>query len=64
MGYLSLTIMELNIMNLHRRNMMFCSEWYGLIPPILPCFSPIYHIILFYPQLWRAPLRKLSPGEM
>lgn len=40
MGYLSLMIMELNIMNLHRRNMMFCSEWYGIIPsfslPSLP----------------------------
>ena len=64
MGYLSLMIMELNIMNLHRRNMMFCFEWYGLNPPPLPFFNPIYSIIESYPQLWRAPLRKLSPGEM
>lgn len=29
MGYLNLIIMELNLVTLHRRTMLLCTEWHG-----------------------------------
>jgi hypothetical protein len=30
MGYLSVILMEINITKLYRRNMILCTEWYGI----------------------------------
>ncbi len=35
-GYLSLVIVELNVMKLHMRKMLFCNEW-SAPPNLLNC---------------------------
>lgn len=70
MGYLSLVIMELNIMNLHRRNMLFCSEWYGLISPYSPFlhshlpYNPILFPVVACPSSQTLPWRNVNNAAL
>ena len=58
-GYLSLTILELNIHTLYQRSQLFCTEWFIPIPTHSLHYLETYHL-----QLRRPPLRQHHSHEM
>ncbi len=58
-GYLSLTILELNIYTLYQRSQLFCTEWFV---PILP--HSLHHPEIYHLQLRRPHLRQHHSHKM
>ena len=58
-GYLSLTILELNIYTLYQRSQLFCTEWFVPIPP-----HSLHHLENYHLQLRRPALRQHHSHEM
>ena len=58
-GYLSLTILELNIYTLYQRNQLFCTEWFVSVPP-----HSLHHLETYHLQLRRPPLRQYHVHKM
>lgn len=50
-GYLSLTILELNIYTLYQRSQLFCTEWFIPIPTHSLHYLETYHLQLRPPPL-------------
>ena len=58
-GYLSLTILELNIYTLYQRSQLFCTEWFIPILTLSLHYLETYHL-----QLRRSPLRQHHSQQM
>ncbi len=58
-GYLSLTILELNIYTLYQRSQLFCTEWFIPIPT-----RSLHHLETYHLQLRRPPLRQHHSHKM
>ena len=58
-GYLSLTILELNIYTLYQRSQLFCTEWFIPIPTHSRHYLETYDL-----QLRRPPFRQHHSHQM
>jgi hypothetical protein len=74
-GFLNVTILEMNLVSIHRRNMLMCAEWYFPFPfpshppsfthsftnPLPSCGVPIFSNTPAHPAA-TAPSRSPSPS--